>query len=174
MTHLRPAEPRRTPTAPITEPQSIQGFYEFLRRAPFYFSPYNGQLQNYETGNTLSFSDVPSDTCLSGGNSQGVQGCNGNNAPAGSSLGFRTELVGIKSDGTFITFPDSWTWTDNFNGTYGGISTTYNFQPVDPESGTGGITITSVEGLSTPEPSAFVLLCLGLYCILIRWKLLNH
>jgi hypothetical protein len=42
-----------------------------------------------------------------------------------------------------------YTWTSNFNGTFGGISTTASFAPVDPDSGSGGIVITSVTQTTT-------------------------
>jgi hypothetical protein len=125
---------------------------------PFYLNPNTLgtklSLSNYETPTHLSFSDSPADPCLPGGNSQGIQGCNGINAPGGSFLAFTTRLLGILPDGTLVPLPDEWTWTSTYNGTSGGIATTLNFLPVDPGSGTGSVTITSVNGIQlNPVPS---------------------
>ena len=74
-------------------------------------------------------------------------------------MGFTTQLVGIcnatpsplcSSSGSPSIPLFQWTWTDTFNGTSGGISTTYNFLPLDPGSGTGDITITSINGVQLP------------------------
>lgn len=64
-----------------------------------------------------------------------------------SYLGFRTALVGINEDGSASPPLFQWTWTDTFNGTSGGIPRISNDLPVDPGSGTGGITITSINGV---------------------------
>jgi hypothetical protein len=140
---------------------------------PFYWNPNTTNtpwsLNEYEDGNTLFFYDSPADSCLPGG--RGV-GCLGLTAPAGSFLGFTTQLVGILPDGSAYPLPDFWTWTDTFNGTSGGISTTANFLPVDAGSGTGGITITSETGVdvSTPEPSSVALVCLGACLVFARLR----
>jgi hypothetical protein len=127
------------------------------------------------SGTMLNFYDLPSDPCID--QSPGIPSdkyledpsirsiCNNLTAPYGSFLGFRTQLVGVSSDG-LVPFPDIWTWTDTYNGTSGGIATTVNSLPADPGTGTGGITITGGEGLSTPEPASALLLCLGLCCLL--------
>ena len=89
----------------------------------------------------------------------GAAACGGNTvpgshirAPIGSRLAFTTELVGIVGDlpaagvqGTGISF----TWTSTFNGTNGGIAVTNVDQPVDPGSGSGGVTITSFRDTNT-------------------------
>jgi hypothetical protein len=54
-------------------------------------------------------------------------------------------------------------WTDTFNGTAGGISSSTNYLGlIDPGSGAGGITITSLDGApvfsAVPEPSSIGLL----------------
>lgn len=110
----------------------------------------------------LNFFDSPSDSCIDSPpgipslaylDSSSVRGaCNNMTAPYGTYIGFRTKLVGLQSDGTLVPFPDQWTWTDNFNGTSGGISTTVGFLPADPNSGTGGITITSINGAAQTPP----------------------
>jgi hypothetical protein len=45
----------------------------------------------------------------------------------------------------------SWTWNSTFNGTAGGVSQTASIYPIDPGSGTGGITITSINGVQLPS-----------------------
>lgn len=152
-------------------PTGYPGWPGTAHSFPFYFNPTNGELPKYEAGNTLSFRDTPADSCLPGGNSRGVLGCNGMNAPAGSFLGFTTQLVGVLPDGSPYYLPPSlndwWLWTDTYNGTSGGISTTYNpDQPVDPGSGTGGITITERAG-ATPEPSTVVGVIVGIFGLLL-------
>ena len=79
---------------------------------PFYWNPnttgMNWSLNKRETGNTLSFIDVPADLQL----------------PAGGFLGFTTQLVGIVPNGTPSPLPEQWTWIDTYNGTSGGIPVT--------------------------------------------------
>jgi hypothetical protein len=163
---------------------------------PFYFAPFNGEGQ--ESSSTLSFSDTPADPCLPGGNSAGVQGCNGKNAPAGSQLSFQTDLVGILpgfSAGTncitLLTCIDlgvGFSWTDSFNGTAGGISQTKGDLPIDPGSGLGGASLISITettdyepfnvvtvngnpvGSSVPEPRSASLLVVALLalCLVLR------
>jgi hypothetical protein len=113
---------------------------------PFYWNPYTTGIQsliNYETVNTLSFVDNPG----------------GGGLPSGSFLGFITQLVGIcnATPSPFCSSPGGpsvplfqWSWTDTFNGTSGGISTTYNMLPLDSGSGTGSIGITSINGVELP------------------------
>jgi hypothetical protein len=115
---------------------------------PFYYDPNSGELDGQNDGYTLSFSDTPADRCLPGGNSAGVKGCNGSNAPAGSFLGFTTHLAGVNMDGTATDLGIGFTWTSTFNGTSGGTSTTKNALPPDP-GGTGGVTVTSVNQITT-------------------------
>lgn len=111
---------------------------------PFYLDPNSGQLasQENQTTNTLTFSNSPADGCLPGG--KGL-GCGGNTAPPGSAMGFATHLVGVNADGTATDLGIGFSWTSNFNGTSGGVSTTKSLSPVDPGSGTGGITVGSVQ-----------------------------
>jgi hypothetical protein len=116
---------------------------------PFYFNPYTTGIQSlsqYETTNTLSFVDRPSDSDL----------------PPGDFMGFTTQLVGVcnatpsplcSSLGAPSVPLFQWTWTDTFNGTSGGIATTYNFLPLDQGSGTGIINITTLNGVRQVPPS---------------------
>ena len=95
-----------------------------------------------QTATTLSFYDSPADTCLYGS----LTSICGYTAPMGAVLSFSTHLVGVIGNDTNAIVQDTgigFTWTDNFNGTSGGISVLNATHPVDPGSGTGGVTITS-------------------------------
>jgi hypothetical protein len=105
------------------------------------------------SGDVLVFSDNPGDFCLPGGNPSRCDPVPGLLDPPGSFIGFTTALVGVKQDGTVSPPLYQWTWTDSFNGTSGGVSALSSPNPVDPGSGTGGISITSVNGV--PIPLAF-------------------
>lgn len=119
---------------------------------PVYYNLFIGasdplSLVNNEVGNTLYFFDAPADPCLPGGNYSGF--CNGSD-PAGSYLAFSTHLVGIVGNPPNATVQDTgigFSWTDNFNGTVGGTAVLNGARPVDPGSGTGGITLTAVNNI---------------------------
>lgn len=116
---------------------------------PFYYDPNSGELASHKTATTLSFSDTPSDPCLPGGSGGG---CAGKTAPKGSKLAFSTHLVGLTGFGPGFGVTDtgiSFSWTSTFNGTSGSTATTKNNLPPDPGSGTGGITIVSVQPISS-------------------------
>ena len=103
-----------------------------------------------EASNALFFFDAPADDCLPGGSRSGCPG--GNTAPGNNYLGFSTHLVGIVGTGPQATVQDTgigFSWTDTFNGTVGGISVLDGYRPVDPNSGTGGITVTAVNRISS-------------------------
>jgi PEP-CTERM motif len=115
-----------------------------------------------QRANTLNFSDNPADPCLTGGNGAG---CGGLTVPAGekSENDFTTDLVGVTDLGQIIDL-FQFTWSDNFNGTSGGVARTKNDLPVDPGSGTGGVTLLSESyllGSPVPEPSTWALLLVG-------------
>jgi hypothetical protein len=106
-------------------------------------------LTGNETATTLSFFDAPADPCLHGGS--GLP-CGGKTAPAGSKLAFTTHLVGITGALPGAGVLDTgigFSWTDTYNGTSGGIAVTNSYRPVDPGSGTGGVTITQVNETTT-------------------------
>jgi hypothetical protein len=146
-THLTSA------STPFLDPPVGGYTYRVSTSFPYYFNAYNGELDKFETKYTLYFSDAPGNSCLPGGTGAG---CGGVTAPAGSVMEFRTQLVGIRSDGTFVLLPNSWVWTDSFNGTSGGVDVTNNLMPLDPGSGTGGITILdTTDVVVTPEPGTF-------------------
>ena len=107
---------------------------------PVYYNLFTGSsdplsLAANETATTLSFGDGPSDSCLSG-RADGT----------GKHLGFTMHLVGIVGalpgagvQETGVGF----SYTTTFNGTTGGIHVRNSAVPVDPGSGTGGITVTA-------------------------------
>jgi hypothetical protein len=91
----------------------------------------------------LSFADLVSDIYL-----MGVPAAT--SPPAGQFVALQTTLVGV--DGMNNATPlIRWSWNSTFNGTAGGISQTAGFFPVDPGSGTGGVTITSINGVQFPD-----------------------
>ena len=100
-------------------------------------------------GTTLSFVDNPSDPCLPGG---AARLCGGINDPAGSVFAFSTTLVGVVGTGPSATVTPlvTWTWQSTFNGTAGGVAQTRSINPIDPGSGTGNVTITSINGVQLP------------------------
>ncbi len=94
-----------------------------------------------QTGNTLSFYDSPADPCLDGS----VLNSCGYTAPPGAVLSFQTHLVGVIGNDANAVVQDTgigFTWNDNFNGTSGGVGALNATHPIDPGSGTGGVTIT--------------------------------
>jgi hypothetical protein len=116
---------------------------------PFYYDPNSGELTGHETATTLGFADTPADNCLHGGTGAS---CGGKTAPAGKIIGFTTHLVGLVGLGPGYGVQDvgiGFSWTSDFNGTSGGISVTKNDNPPDPNSGTGGVTVTNVNEITT-------------------------
>src|SRR5581483_5090476 len=151
--------------------QLVEGFPNGYFGYPFYYE-YSQGLLNYEADNfTLPFFDSPADSCLVGG--AHARGClNSYDAP-GSELVFQTSLVGVLKD--FVPGTDcladltceilaTVNWTDTFNGTNGGISVTWSDTPVDPNTGTGGISILSVDDGTTaaPLPNTLIMMLGGL------------
>jgi len=45
----------------------------------------------------------------------------------------------------------TWNWSTTFNGTSGGVKKAKNLGTIDPGSGTGGVTVISVNGIPTPN-----------------------
>ncbi len=86
-------------------------------------------------GGLLLFSDRPTNPLL----------------PSGQYVSYTTSLVGIFPSGSTANL-FSWSWTSNFNGTtMGGVAK--NLSLPDPNSGTGGVTITSINGVPQTPPS---------------------
>jgi hypothetical protein len=170
-----PGGPPTTLTAPLpfNDPPPGGGYtYELTNgypngdfSYPFYYN-INTELPGQETAHSLMFYDAPADPTL----------------PAGGELAFTTELVGVLTDFqlntdclallTCIDLGEGFSWTDNFNGTSGGTATTKNSLPVDVLSGTGRITIISIDGIKVPEPSSIIALtsALSLFWLLRRPK----
>jgi len=83
---------------------------------------------------TLSFLDDPFDPFLLPTQSQS----------------FLTELVGVDGQGN-VNPLFAWRWTSDFNGMGGGVSQqTTSIYPIVPGSGTGGVTITNINGVQLP------------------------
>jgi hypothetical protein len=101
-----------------------------------------------KTTDTLSFQDCPNLTVVK----------------------FTTSLVGALpctmgspgcGTGTVPKTLFTWTWESTFNGTLvcptcgsGGVSQSKSIFPLDPNSGTGGVTVTSINGIPTPTVTA--------------------
>jgi len=98
-------------------------------------------------GSTLSFADNPTDHCLYGGDAVGCGGMPV--APNGSVFAFTTSLVGVDSMKN-ATVLYTWNWYTTNNGTAGGVSQAAHLHPSDPGSGTGGVTLTAVNGAQLP------------------------
>jgi hypothetical protein len=103
----------------------------------------------------LSFVDDPSIASLPGDSPSATP------AP-GHFVSFSTSLVGVSDEAnpggvicgpnstSYCTILYSWTWNSTFNGTAGGVSQSASFSAIDPGSGTGGVTVTSINGVPTP------------------------
>lgn len=107
-------------------------------------------------GNTINFSDTPKNPCLFGGDWADTYHCNFDTVLSGppSFTHFKTALVGILDTGKPSDPLYEWTWKDNFNGNgLGGVIATASADPADPGSGTGGVTITSINGVPQTPPS---------------------
>jgi hypothetical protein len=145
-------------SAPPSQPDPPAGGYTSLRSNAYPF---------YDTTPNSDFFDSAEDGCLSGSNPLFNLICLGQDSPGGY-LGFTTTLVGenFDSHGNPILVPlpvlpneVNFTWTDTFNGTSGGVCCYLdNFNFVDPGSGSGGITITSLDGVPVPEPTSLALI----------------
>jgi hypothetical protein len=100
------------------------------------------------TNFTMDFIDYPRDACLSG-NANGT----------GNKLAFTTHLVGLVGQGPQFGVQDTgvgFSWNTTFNGTSGGIHVRNVIFPPDPGSGTGGITTTKVNDVTSYQfPKSF-------------------
>jgi hypothetical protein len=117
-----------TYTQPYYNP--LNTYYNFYQGGSF-------GLASYETANQLSFFDAPNDPLL----------------PAGQTLNFTTELVGLNGLGPIYSVVRTgilFTWTSNHKGATGGTTVTAvdPTQPIDT-SGTGGATVVSVSQTPT-------------------------
>ena len=154
-----------------TVPDAPQYGWVYCNPNSVYFTGTAGVCLNYPfvtpltpLGNTATYTDNPADDCLFGGTGDA---CGGQTTTAtNNALVFLTTLDGVNVDAAGavggITPLYTLDWSDTYNGTSGGISTTFNELPVDPGSGSGRITILSVNGVPVPEPSTTTLLMPGL------------
>jgi len=136
---------------------------------PFYCDP-AGDPACLVSSNLMVFQDRPADPCLAGG--LGI-GCGGSTALPGLSMGFLTSLVTVVSNDVAGDSLFTWTWASNFNGTAGGTWQTKSYFPIDPGSGTGGVTLLSVNGVpvaSAPEPSTLRLLSVAFFVFIAFQK----
>jgi hypothetical protein len=123
-----PPASKNAPTVPLTVPyvDPPLGGYAYQPAGddnlPFYWNA--AELATNTTATTVSFSDAPAEPSLT----------------AGQFLGFTTTLVGVFPDNTWDALY-AWNWISDFNGTVGGASVRENTLPVDPGSGTGGVTL---------------------------------
>jgi len=145
--------------APSEYPLLLQFQPNFAAAYPFYYSPLDVasgsgcalysvtcDIPIVVGNNTLNFYDSPHNSSCS---------------PPAPCIGYRTQLVGIcEAPSPTCSSPGpsaplfQWTWYTNFNGSVGGIYAEgpANFLPPDPGSGTGGVTITSINGVQLPTP----------------------
>ncbi|MBV9158866.1 MAG: hypothetical protein JO097_21580 [Acidobacteriaceae bacterium] len=87
-----------------------------------------------QTADTLFFQDCPADPFLAGG----------------QMIEFQTSLVGVVSN-TSKQVLFTWKWQSSFNGlNRGGVAQLKSELPIDPQSGNGGVTITSINGVQLP------------------------
>jgi hypothetical protein len=140
--------------APFNDPPQGGG-YTYNSASPDYSYPFYcnvlGDPACPRTTTSLSVGDAPADSCLLGTNgkpSAAYTGsamiralCGNKTSAAGSSIAFTTHLAGVQTDGTPKDLGIGYSWTSNFNGTTGGISTTKTINAPDPGSGTGGSTV---------------------------------
>ena len=145
--------------APFNDPSPNGYSYQVPPNAvhiPIYWNPFTpagGPLllslaDHKPTAFTMDFADNPAEGCLSG-NANGT----------GNKVSFTTHLVGLTGQGPGFGVQDTgvgFSWTTTFNGTSGGIHAPQILLPADPGSGTGGITITKVNDVTSYQfPKSF-------------------
>jgi len=146
------------------------------------------------TGKVLNFFDTPADACLRSFdlfpsipwliNSDVRNICDGKTVSG--VIEFTTMLVGVSASNEVVPLDCffgacGFTWKDNYNGWFdtsgtGGILAAPGANlPIDPESGVGGITIISINGIPVapvPEPSSvsFFAVCLAVTWLFVRQR----
>ncbi len=146
---FRNGTPITSATAPFSDPPAGGGYalghggdVTPDNSFPFYYDP-KVDLPGHLTASTLTFSDRPANGCLAGGATAGTALCKGLTAPVGAKTAFTTDLAGVLADGSAVDLGVGFTWTSDFNGTAGGTAQTKSYFPIDPNSGTGGVTLTA-------------------------------
>jgi hypothetical protein len=138
------SNPNQPLVSPFPDPPdgggyTYEGYYD--NAFPFYFNA--ADLSIYSTANSLQFSDTPTkpvlNSCLQAAYSF---------VPTATASIYTTSLVGV-INGLPSAPLYTWTWKSTFDGTSGGIGAK-NLKPADPGSGTGGVTITSINGVVLP------------------------
>lgn len=138
----------------------------------------------------MNFYDAPNDPCLplsgfyldnedmeAAFGARLARNCGGQSTAPGSVLSFSTTLVGVVSQDGLANLPGpaiNFTWTSSFNGTTGGVSGVLGTGALpDPGSGTGGVTLVSINGapsdeVPVPEPMqlGYFLIGIGLLPLL--------
>ena len=138
-----------------------QGGYTYSHPGsfPFFYDP--GTLKNLEpNSNTLLFEATPSDPCLAAGTQSAAASqqllayCGGIYARSSAYILFKTSLVGIDSSNNPVDLhlnplDDSFLWASTFNGTAGGRAQLSGIAGADTASGSGGVTLLMVNGISS-------------------------
>jgi hypothetical protein len=166
-------------TYQVSDPLLPQYQPNFAAANPFYYSPFDiasdgcalasppsCALHMMSNSSTLNFFDAPADSCLPGGeDASNAAKCN-TTPPLPAEppfMSLTTQLVGYldcaplspecNSQGFKLAGPMfQWQWLSDFNGSTGGIfgAASSNIYAPDPGSGTGGITITAIDGVALP------------------------
>jgi hypothetical protein len=161
---------------------------------PFYYAvggPANDCMSlsyHEDVPSSLDFFDSPEDSCLA---PDAFLSFKCDFGVAHGLLSFTTTLVGVDSAGNPVALPvarfdDSFSWTDTFDGGCVlplpfGLSCTGGINPEiiqlnsavssDPSAGTGGITITEINGVpvetTVPEPSSIILIAPALVLLIM-------
>jgi P pilus assembly chaperone PapD len=154
-------------SAPFNDPPQYGYDYEpGWVSYPFYYDPTTTgnpwSLAGHEFGTYLVAYDAPADACILGAfgapsaayaTMPSIRAKCGNMTTTGiDSIIFTTHLAGVTGGFSGSDLGIGYNWSSNFNGTTGGISTTASLGPVDPGSGTGGITIAGMTPTTTFQP----------------------
>jgi hypothetical protein len=113
---------------------------------------------------SLNFYDLAGDPCFPS-NPDATKFCD--SAANGNFIEFQTTLVGVDFQGNPVSLPsnNSFFWKTTYDGSSGGVYPLYNNLPADPGTGTGGVTILSINGVVLPpsvDPSRVLTTASGL------------
>src|SRR5262249_33343644 len=103
---------------------------------------------------SLNFYDQPSDPCFSS-SPLATNPFYCEKVANGNFMEFQTTLVGVDFFGNLVSLPsppstNSFFWKTTYDGKSGGVYPLYNNLPADPGTGSGGVTITSINGVVLP------------------------
>lgn len=139
------------PTQPLSTPPSFfdppEGDYvsHSENPYPFYFLPADVSTPPISNGTTMHFLDIPTRLVLNP-----VYQTKDHFTSTAPAVVFTTSLVGVQSVNAASPPLYTWRWQSTFNGTSGGVSSLKNLNPVDPGSGSGGVSIISINGVVLP------------------------